>query len=163
MSAEDIVVGIVVLNGGELFGRTRLQKSAFLLEQSGMNSGLEFEYLHYGPYSAELARGWDEAAFDRHITMTERPGSREMPYTVFEARESAPSVLGSLSASRARKLLMEMGTVSDIVLEVAATIVYLRNSVRDPIEEVKILKPHKATPRRLAEAIDLIDRLGLTV
>jgi uncharacterized protein YwgA len=161
ISPEDVTVSIVALNGGELIGRTRLQKTAFLLEQCGMDSGLEFEYRHYGPFSADLARGCDDAEFDGRLHMAERPGSREMPYTVFTTNEPAPEYLGNISAPEVRARLAAMRRYSDIVLEVAATIVYLRELGGDPVEEVKILKPHKATERRIVQAKELIHQLGL--
>jgi uncharacterized protein YwgA len=161
MPANDVAVGIVALNGGELFGRTRLQKTAFLLECCGMESGLEFEYRHYGPFSVELARGWDDAEFDGRLQMIERSGFREMPYTVFMTNEPAPERLGNLSASKVRDLLAAMRRPSDIVLELAATIVYLRDRGADPVSEVKILKPHKATDQRIHQAQELIRQLGL--
>jgi uncharacterized protein YwgA len=161
MTPEDVAVAIVALNGGELVGRTRLQKTAFLLEQAGMNAGLEFEYHHYGPYCADLARGWDEAVFDGQLRMTERRGSQEMPYTVFATDVDEPVRLGGLRKDRARDLLAHMERVSDVVLELAATIVYLRDIVDDPIDEVKVRKPHKANDRRLAAAQALLANLGL--
>jgi uncharacterized protein YwgA len=161
ISPDDVAVSIVALNDGELIGRTRLQKTAFLLERCGMGSGLEFDYRHYGPFSADLARGCDDAEFDGRLKMVERPGSREMPYTVFTTKEPAPDRLGNISAPDVRALLTAMRGCSDIVLEVAATIVYLRELGGDPIEEVKILKPHKATERRIFQAKELIRQLRL--
>jgi uncharacterized protein len=161
MTPDNVAVAIVALNGGELVGRTRMQKAAFLLEQSGMRSGLEFAYHHFGPFSADLARGWDNAAFDDRLTMTERPGFREMPYTVFMTDEPPPPHLGALPRDRAAALLASMNAHSDVVLELAATMVFLRGRVADPIEEVRIRKPHKATPKRLDEAGALVRDLGL--
>ncbi len=54
MKKEDIVVAIVAAAGGELAGRVRLQKTAYLLDIKGLKSGFQFEYHHYGPYSREL-------------------------------------------------------------------------------------------------------------
>jgi uncharacterized protein len=163
MTPEDVAVGIVALNGGKLVGRTRLQKAAFLLEQAGMNAGLEFFYYHFGPFSAELARGCDEAELDDRLKMEESPGSREMPYTVFTTIESPPSWLGKLSEEHVRELLARMQEYSDVVVELAATIVYLRRPGVDPIEEVKVRKPLKATPKRLELAQMLIGELGLAI
>jgi len=44
MNYEDIVVGIVALNAGRLVGKTRLQKTAYLLEKCGMNAEFNFGY-----------------------------------------------------------------------------------------------------------------------
>jgi uncharacterized protein len=161
ISPDDVAVSIVSFNGGQLIGRTRLQKTAFLLERCGMGSGLEFEYRHYGPFSVDLARGCDDADFDGRLAMVEKPGSREMPYTVFKTSELAPDHLGNISGPDVRALLTAMARYSDIVLEVAATIVYLRDLSGDPVEEVKILKPHKATDQRISQAKELIRQLRL--
>lgn len=161
MTPEDAVVGIVALNGGELIGRTRLQKTAFLLERSGMNSGLEFEYHRFGPFSAEIARGSEIAAGSGQLELEVRPGFHEYPYTIFRTSASAPAALGGLATEKAISLLSAMSGVSDVVLELAATIVLLRNSYENPLEEVKIRKPHKATPERLKAALQLITELGL--
>ena len=107
ISPDDVAVSIVALNDGELIGRTRLQKTAFLLERCGMDSGLEFDYRHYGPFSVDLARGCDDAEFDGRLKMVERPGSREMPYTVFTTKEPAPDHLGNISASDVRALIVQ--------------------------------------------------------
>src|SRR5262249_49914581 len=49
------VAGLLKLNGGKLVGRTRLQKSVYLLKLSGIDLGFDFDYHYYGPYSEELA------------------------------------------------------------------------------------------------------------
>ena len=51
----DKVVAIVRDAGGTIVGRTRLQKTAYLLELAGLGEGFHFSYRHYGPYSEELA------------------------------------------------------------------------------------------------------------
>ncbi|MBX6323715.1 MAG: hypothetical protein IRY94_18010 [Rhodospirillaceae bacterium] len=160
MRPDDVAVAIVGLNGGELAGRTRMQKTAFLLEQAGMRSGLGFIYHHYGPFSADLARGWEEAEVDERLVLHERIGPRGVPLTVFSTREPAPDRLGDLPADTARALLALMERRSDVVLELAATIAFLARAGADPIEEVKVRKPHKATPERLRAAQALLASLG---
>ena len=103
MSPDDVVTGLVALNGGRLPGRTRLQKTAFLLERCGMSSGLSFSYYRYGPYSAELARGWDAAELKGRVSMTEHRGRQEMPYTEFTTDLPAPDRLGNLDAATVRR------------------------------------------------------------
>ena len=53
--AMEDLVRIVSAADGEIVGRTRLQKAAFLLELAGLGSGYEFKYKHYGPFSEDLA------------------------------------------------------------------------------------------------------------
>jgi len=165
MEPDDVVVGIVALNGGELVGRTRLQKTAFLLEHCGMASGVPFDYYRYGPFAAELARGWDEAAAAGRLEMAERPGSHEMPYTVFSTDSEPPEKLGELDRDRAQEFLGVLDRYSDVVIELAATIVYLRERdfSENVIEELKVRKPLKATDKRIKDALELLNRLGLGV
>lgn len=171
MNPEDIVVGLVALNGGELVGRTRLQKQTYLLDRCGANFGLRFTYHHYGPYSFELAGGCADAQAEDRIVVDERVGRHHgVPYAIFMlAKEpAARDGLGALTAAQARSLLGKMQGVSDIVLELAATIVFLRDEWpyygkerTGPVEETKARKSRKATNERIKEALDLLRDLGL--
>ena len=170
MNPEDIVVGLVALNGGELVGRTRLQKQAYLLDRCGAEFGLEFTYHRYGPYSFELAGGCADAEADGRIATEERPGRHGVPYAIFSSGEgiAEPDRLGAMSAGEARALLAKMRGVSDIVLELAATIVFLRDEWpyygkgrTDAVEETKARKPLKATEERIGEALGLLRALRL--
>ena len=53
---HELVADLVLLAGGELTGRVRLQKIMYLLDHKGMESGAGYFYYHYGPYSEDL---WD--------------------------------------------------------------------------------------------------------
>ncbi len=170
MNAQDIVIGMVALNDGELVGRTRLQKQAYLLDRCGADFGLRFTYHHYGPYCFELAGAAEEARAENRIVIEDRPGSHGVPYAIFRSAENAerPGRLGALEADRADALLKRMKRVSDTVLELAATIVFLRDQWRyfnkdkiSPVEETKRRKPLKATDERIAKALDLLHNLGL--
>ena len=165
---EDIVVDLIALHGGELVGRTRLQKEAYLLHRCGAKFDLlfPFVYHHYGPYSLALADGLIDAHADDRIDVEERLGSYGIRYAIFRSKgdHDAPDRLGDLSADRVRSLLREMQDVSDIVLELAAAIVFLREEdgyVHDAIEETKARKPLKATAARMEQALMLLRKLGL--
>ena len=54
---EDVVAAIVEAAGGQLTGRVRLQKAVYLLDHVGLNSGFEYDYHNYGPYSRDLDNG----------------------------------------------------------------------------------------------------------
>lgn len=168
MNAEDIVVGLIALQGGELVGRTRLQKQVYLLHRCGANFDLPFVYHHYGPYSFDLASGWTDARAEGRIEIEERPGRNGILYAIFHLKGGAkpPDRLGELSAVEVRPLLEKMTDVSDIVLELAATIVFLREDARyrdgdRAVEETKARKPFKAVGKRIDKAIALIAALGL--
>ncbi len=170
MNAEDIVVGLIALNGGELVGRTRLQKQAYLLDRCGANFGLPYTYHHYGPYSFELAGGVDGARADGRIDIEEKRGRHGVPYAIFRCGEEAGRLerLGELPADEVRTLSEAMKGVSDIVLELAATIVFLRDEWDyygkgevDAVEETKERKSLKATDERVARALALLRDLRL--
>ena len=163
MNASDVAVGIVALSDGEFIGRTRLQKTVYLLDLAGMKSGLAFDYHNYGPFSAELAEAWDEADRSGRLEIGEKAGFHEVPYTIFKTKEGAPKKLGGLSSRKATELLEVLKPYSAVVLELAATIAFLREDQfpGDVIEEVRTLKPLKATPERLRQAEHLLRELGL--
>jgi uncharacterized protein YwgA len=48
--------------GGEVVGRTKLQKTVYLLTLAGFEATFRFGYKHYGPFSEELADTADLAA-----------------------------------------------------------------------------------------------------
>ena len=166
MDAEDIVIGLIALHGGRLVGRTRLQKQAYLLHCCGGNFGLSFVYHHYGPYSFELVNGLTDARAEQRIDIDERPGRHGVPYAIFELTgDEAPGWLGDLPATRVRPLVRRMKSVSDIELELAATIVFLRDEAGctgdQAITETKARKPLKATEQRMERALALLSDLGL--
>jgi len=160
----DLVVGLVALNGGQVVGKTRLQKLAYLLEVCGMSSGLEFEYHNYGPFSSELAREADFAVGAGMLTVESQTGFHEVPYTVFTTKHPAPARLGQLAAENARQKLSIMQKYSALDLEIAATLDWFRDSSSDRGEindRVVGLKPVKATPVRLERGWQLLSELGL--
>ena len=166
MNSEDIVVSLISMHGGELVGRTRLQKQAYLLHRCGGDFRLSFVYHHYGPYSFDLVDGLTDACAEGRVTIKERIGSYGVPYAIFKLTDDeAPEHLGDLSSTEVRTLVEKMRGVSDIVLELAATIVFLREEAGYPgnraIEETKARKPLKATEHRIEQAVALLDDLGL--
>ena len=70
-----------------------------------------------------------------------------------------------MPAADARARLEKMAGVSDIVLELAAATVYLKEEGygERAIKELRIRKPLKATNELIEKATDLLDDLGLQV
>ncbi len=166
MNVADIVVNLIAQHGGRLIGRTRLQKETYLLHRCGANLGLPFTYHHYGPYSFALVDGLVDARADGRIEMEERLGSYGIRYAIFKSKDDAGAAdgLGDLPATSVRSLLEKMQEVSDIVLELAATIAFLREDGGygyDAVEETKARKPLKATRERMEQALVLLRKLGL--
>lgn len=136
--------------GGEIVGRTRLQKIAYLLELVGLGEGFQFEYRHYGPYSEELAESIRMARAFGLITEEERPTDWGGFYSIYNAtNEVAEKIEGhsSLFAERAAQ-------ISAIELELAATAAFLSiiKNTDDPWAETERLKPEKSADGRLEKA-----------
>lgn len=166
MKAEDIVVNLIALHGGELVGRTHMQKGAYLLHRCGGDFDLPFIYHHYGPYSSDLAAGCTDARAEGRIEIEEKTGRYGICYAVFRTTETekVEKPVGGLPADKARRLIEEIKKVSDIVLELAAAIVFLRDEGgygEQAVKETETRKPIKATPERIRKALDLIRDIGL--
>ena len=161
----EVVVGVVALNGGQFVSKTRLQKTLFFLERCGLDTELEFDYYHFGPFSAELARAADDAADAGQLKTKVRPGFHEEPYVVYQTDLEPPDHLGRLGATDVRDLLGVLNRYSALELEVAATILYLRdNGYGDKaVLETMKRKPLKATENRVKRALQLLRDLGLEV
>lgn len=159
----NIVVGIIALNGGRIVGKTRLQKTFYLLNACGLNTGVEFDYYKYGPFSSELAQTVDEAYAEKRIEIEEGVGRYRVPYKIFSTAEAAPESIGNLDADKVRKILKILDPYSALELEVAATIHYLKeNGYGDEaVKEAKTRKPLKADQRRVEKALQAMGTIGL--
>ena len=71
MNATELAVNLIALHGGQVVGRTRLQKRTYLLHRCGGDFGLNFVYHHYGPYSFDLADGLTDARAEGLIEIKE--------------------------------------------------------------------------------------------
>ena len=165
MQTDDIVVALVALWGGELVERIRLQKGAYLLHKCGANLDLRFVYYDYGPYSFALAAGCADVIEERRIEVEERTGQRCNRYRVFKTGERAGGV-GALSADDARRIVGKLKRATDLVLEIAATIVFLRDrggyeEMKQAVAETRARKAQKVTEDRMARALALLRDLGL--
>lgn len=146
---------IVLLNGSELVGKTRFQKTAYFLEAAGVGYGLDFEYYHYGPYSEELSLGIDDALALDNLSITWKQSSRLQPFAVFSSKGESPA-LDEIGAKR-KKVLSLLDRYDSVSLELAATADFLENSgYSDPWGETRNRKPTKATDDRLAKAERLL-------
>lgn len=143
------LVRIVSAADGEIVGRTRLQKTAFLLELAGLGSGYQFKYKHYGPYSEELASAVELAPllFDFHEE--QRRSGWGGAYSVFTSGAAYDGEEGDTY-----KLLVGMARrANPIALELAATAAYLASvGDNDPWGETERRKPEKAAGGKLEQA-----------
>ena len=170
MKAEDIAVNLIKLSGGQIAGRTWLQKAAYLLDRSGAKTKLRFTYHNYGPYSFELADGWKDARAEGRIEIKEEPGRFGIPNSIFKLKDADNDTtrltrLGDLSPDVARAQLNKMANVSNVVLELASTMAYLQEEGygEQAVKELKIRKPLKATDGLITKANNLLQDLGLAL
>lgn len=158
-SSPEVIAEVVALNGGQLVGRTRLQKSLYILEAVGLGYGFDFDYYHYGPYSEEasiLAR--DAVALDiLTIDWTFLDQIEFATYTSNFTPDNGPQ------AQRRRDVLAKLKSVDSITLELAATADFLAKNgfESDPWSETARRKPSKATAVRIEKAKALLSSLDL--
>lgn len=163
---EKLAAAVLQAAEGEIIGRIRIQKIVYLLEQLGMEGGFRFSYHHYGPYSEELSDVLECAIeADRTIAEEQRPteGGFYSVYTLAGPPDRPPATLGGLPWQCAVQRIRAMKAETSTVLELAATIHWLREKERvaDWRKELKIRKASKADDGRVDRALDLLRRLEL--
>lgn len=151
--AKSLVAELIQVAGGEIVGRTKLQKITYLLSLVGSFPGLSFEYRHYGPYSDDLTDALRSAKAFGLISEDERVAGWGGRYSIFRsiAGQSTPSpnVFEPLSG-----FVRKAASIGSIELELAATAAFLKaaEGIQNPWEETAKRKPEKASPERLAAA-----------
>lgn len=163
--ADRLVAEIVAAAGGRIVGRVRLQKIFYLLDRLGLSSGFSYDYHHYGPYSADLTEAVQDATIFGFIAeKTERRVSDGVPYSIFEQPTITPGPqMGALEQSCASSALRQMQQEPALVLELAATIDWLKNVERIVgwEQELRRRKGAKADGGRVERAVALLAKLGL--
>lgn len=147
--------------GGELVGRTRLQKIAYLMQLAGFESNFAFEYRHYGPYSEQLAQAMEIAVLLGPVHEVERK-------TDWGGRYSIYSLDGADLGADPRRadFVQKAKGVNAVELELAATAAYLfaaegigRVVDGNPWHETSRRKPSKAAEGRLERAAQAYEEL----
>ena len=135
--------------GGEVIGRTRLQKLAYLLEITGLGQGLSFEYRHYRPYSEQLTNATMFGRLNGLLQEEERAASWGGSYSIFRTSDACES-----SSPEARSLISAAVNANPIDLELAATAAFLaREGHSDAWAETARRKPEKAGRLESAKAL----------
>jgi uncharacterized protein len=134
------VVSVIRAAGGSFTGRTRLQKTIFLLELAGFMDGFDFEYRHYGPYSEELSQATLFARMSGALEEEERRATWGGTYSIFRVEGPAPKITSMMQS------MIDISTSSNpIALELAATAAYLAGEgCENPWEETLKRKTDKA-------------------
>ena len=152
-----VVAAIVRDAGGQVVGRTKLQKLTYLLVASGLEPELPFVYKHYGPYSEAVA----VAAREAHLLGLLKEKEDSTAWGGFYSTYSVDGVSGD-DVLAARVDLAHIANAADAVeLELAATALFLAKEGRDhPWAETERRKPEKAANGRLAKAKLLYQRFA---
>lgn len=165
---DRLVADVVAAAGGQVVGRVRLQKIFYLLEQVGLASGLPFEYHHFGPYSAELSGAIaDAAAFGLIEEKLGHRASDGVAFSTYALGNAYPNEsnneIGNLHFEDVLDSIEKMQKCSSTVLELAATIYWLRNTEKVPDwqNELRRRKGVKAEGDRIDRAVRLLRELKL--
>jgi uncharacterized protein len=164
----NVIVDIVALSGGKLVGRTRMQKTVYLLDVVGLGSGAAYYYYNFGPFSDEVANGISDSKFGGNlIEETENRMSDGSPFSIFKAAKPAEQInsVGRLPAEQAKRLLQRFAMSNATVLELAATIHWLSQIERVPDWRGELVrrKGSKTQNGRMDRAAALLNALGVHV
>jgi hypothetical protein len=147
--------------GGELVGRTRLQKVGYLMQLAGFGDEFTFEYRRYGPFSEELAQAMEIAAALGPVREVERPAEWGGWYSIHTLREPKEPD----DPARA-KFVQHAKAIGAIELELAATAAFLfakegfdGTGDKNPWAETRRRKPDKAKDGRLERAAEAYEGL----
>jgi uncharacterized protein YwgA len=157
MDQSEIVAALVELNGGQLVGKTRLQKTVYLIESFGIQLGFDFDYHHYGPYSEELRVAASDAIALGAISC-EWCHSGGVEYAVFSSSGTSGIKLPN-GISRALSILRKYDTIT---LELAATADFLsKNGYADSAwDETSRRKASKVNRTRISNSVELLKELA---
>ena len=138
MSDHEKVARLIVDAKGRVVGRTRLQKTAYLLETAGLGDGFRFFYNHYGPYSEQLAMAISQGDLVRE---EEKPTNWGGTYSIY----TTTLVDGSAKSGVRHDLIALATAANPVALELAATAVFFsRAGESDPWAVTAVRKPLKA-------------------
>lgn len=158
MTTPKAIAELISLAGGRIVGRTKLQKSACLLELTGLGYGFQFSYKHFGPYSEEVKIACGDAQALSYISEKTEDASWGGWYSVFTAPIADPKSETELQRSQ---LLGITASADSVDLELAATAAFLASKgIEAPWHEVELRKPTKASPDRLKSARALYQHLA---
>jgi uncharacterized protein len=141
MNSVHEVVDVVACAGGELVGKTRLQKTVYLLSLMDLGGqDFHFQYKHYGPFSEGLASIADISKLFGVLQETQQPSAWGGVFSVYRT-SSAPIARENYAR---KQVILFSKDANAIDLELAATAAYLaKEGYSDPWEETSARKPDK--------------------
>ena len=152
------VADVVRDAGGQVVGRTKLQKLIYLLVASGLEEDVHFVYKHYGPYSELAAEAARSASLLGMLNEREELASWGGSYSIYSVAVAAAN-----AGDSPRIALLRLGrSANSIELELAATALFLfrEEGVNDPWKETERRKPDKAAHGRLDGAKQLYQQIS---
>lgn len=154
------VAQLIRLNGGELVGKTRLQKSAYFLEAKGAGFGFDFNYHRFGPYSEELTNCADDAKALNLIDVDWKKTQDGMSFAVFYSKSF--EALDDEKDVYRHRVLNVLKKYSAVEIELAATADFLKHNgfENDPWAETHRRKASKVNDVRLKRSKQLLDELA---
>jgi uncharacterized protein YwgA len=154
------LAGVIAAHeGGKVVGRTRLQKTVYLLQHMGLPTDLPYSLHFYGPYSDGLLPVLRLAQRFRLVEEQWKTG-QDNEYYVYQAAPDAaiPEMSDFLGP------LAHIQRTQDVPLELAATYHAFRElgyDHPDAVERLRRKKGVKCTPEHEAMALTLLRELGL--
>lgn len=162
---DKLVRQILAAGDGEIVGRIRFQKIAYLLEQKGLGADLGFTYHHYGPFCRDLGEALDFKVCRREVEEDRITTGSGAAYSILRLKEAGGDVqcVGQLPMEQARHLVTRLKRQQSVVLELAATAHWLQYGERvgDWRKELKVRKSLKATDANIDRAIAVLKDIGL--
>ena len=164
MNAGNFVAALVKAAGGELVGRVRLQKIAYLLQKLGVEEadGLDWDYHHFGPYSREVESDIIFANLFDVVREERKPRAFDGAlYSIFKLGDKPGEAIEP--SDRMKELVQHLKDENSVVLELAATAHWLFDveKVKDWEKEIRLRKTWKVEDGRLDKALELLAQLGL--
>jgi len=158
-SSAEYVAKIIFLNGGTLVGKTRLQKTAYFLEELSVGNDADFEYYYYGPYSEEVSIGVEDAVALNYIATELKNTKAGTEYAIFKSILDIKEDTCDVIRKDVLRILDQYDAVS---IELAATADFLKKNgfKENPWDETSKRKPDKATKERIEKAQEIIDKLS---
>ena len=142
--------------GREIVGRTRLQKTAYFLEVTGVGDGFVFWCRNFGPCSEGVAAAANGAVLKGELSEDVKTASWGGDCSIY----SVDLEQSNESPEGRRKLAPKAAESSSIELELAATAVFLKDEGHgDPRKETQTLKEVKCEQGRLDRAKRLLAEL----
>ena len=166
MSWQDkaqLVTDIIHAAGGRLIGRTKLQKTVYLLEATGWKGDFVFRYCHYGPYCESLAEAASDAVSLGYLEEKYSRTESGNPYSIYET--TSPEKTVTPFSQRQKNLIKTASEANAIELELAATALFLakEESFENPWDETSRRKPQKASDKMIGQAKALYNTLSQCV